>query len=329
VIDTDDLSAVASALGWKPDFLADGDGLRYLHRRADGIDIYFVSNQTNEARTVQATFRVDGKQPEFWFPDSGHTLPVRDFQSTGDGRTSLTIPLDPVGSVFVVFSGQPAALPAKPTRMQEVLRELIPLTGPWEVAFQAGRGAPAALVMDVLSDLSLHADERVRYFAGEATYQTTFDWDMQLPAQAGDCVMLDLGAVHVVCDVTLNEHDLGILWKPPFQVDVTRFLKPGKNELTVRVANLWVNRLLGDLRQPDDCEWTTDTGSTAAGEGLARIPAWVTKGGARPATGRVAFAAWRWQHHTPEKPLLPSGLAGPVRLLWKGAPSPSCTRKNG
>jgi hypothetical protein len=48
----------------------------------------------------------------------------------------------------------------------------------------------------------------------------------------------------------LNGHPLGILWNPPFVLDITDAVQSGENRLQVKVANLWVNRLIGDA-QPD------------------------------------------------------------------------------
>jgi len=52
---------------------------------------------------------------------------------------------------------------------------------------------------------------------------------------------------------------LGILWKPPFRVDITAAVRPGKNTLRVKVTNLWPNRLIGDQKLPekDRFTWTT------------------------------------------------------------------------
>jgi hypothetical protein len=80
----------------------------------------------------------------------------------------------------------------------------------------------------------------------------------------------------------------------------------------VNVANLWINRVVGDQELPDDCVWTTNTGSTAKGMGLAKIPDWVIEGKESP-TGRKAFVGWKWEH-LKGKELLPSGLVGPVSI---------------
>lgn len=57
--------------------------------------------------------------------------------------------------------------------------------------------------------------------------------------------------------VLLNAKDLGVLWKPPFNLDVTDFVTAGNNDLEIRIVNLWPNRMIGDEQFPDYCEWAT------------------------------------------------------------------------
>ncbi|NLH43823.1 MAG: hypothetical protein GX448_18440, partial [Planctomycetes bacterium] len=82
----------------------------------------------------------------------------------------------------------------------------------------------------------------------------------------------------------LNGKDLGVLWKAPFQVEITNAVKPGENTLEITVANLWPNRLIGDQSLPPE-ERTT----------------WTT-----------------WNPYTKDSPLLESGLLGPVRCKTVG-----------
>ena len=83
------------------------------------------------------------------------------------------------------------------------------------------------------------------------------------------------------------------------------------------VANLWVNRMIGDQRFKEDHVWTTETGSTAKGMGLKAIPDWVIHKTKRPVDERKSFYAWQWPHITKDKPLLSSGMLGPVKLIGK------------
>ena len=108
----------------------------------------------------------------------------------------------------------------------------------------------------------------------------------------------------MIAEVKLNGKDLGILWKPPFRVEVTGALKPGENTLEVKVVNLWVNRQIGDEQLPEDSDRKPD-GT------LKSWPQWVQEGKPSP-TGRYTFTSWRlWKKNDA---LLESGLLGPVTL---------------
>ena len=123
------------------------------------------------------------------------------------------------------------------------------------------------------------------------------------PSRSGVRVVLDLGDVKNLAAVKVNGRTYPTLWRPPFRVDVTDAWS-STNQIAVRVATLWPNRLIGDEKLPPDCEWR--------GRGLAKIPEWVEKGLPSP-TGRHTFTTWRlWNK---DEPLLPSGLIGPVRQL--------------
>ncbi|MCA9239901.1 MAG: hypothetical protein KDA37_06870 [Planctomycetales bacterium] len=183
------------------------------------------------------------------------------------------------------------------------------VTGPWEVELSGAVPAPDArqtLRLPRLISLAEHEDERVRYFAGHATYQATFTLaDDQI---GGDSrVLLDLGQVEALAKVTLNGQDLGALWKAPYRIDVTSAISAGDNQLTVRVAVLWPNRLIGDLRL---------RGSKATGQGPTsrRTPEWVRSGGPLPDGPAKTYVAWR--HWLPTDELLPAGLIGPVKLRF-------------
>jgi hypothetical protein len=142
----------------------------------------------------------------------------------------------------------------------------------------------------------------VRYFSGTATYEK----EINLPAgrlTAGRELWLDLGEVKEFAEISLNGHDFGVLWKPPFRVNITAAAKPGDNRLTVKVTNLWPNRLIGDEQLPPDCEWN--------GKELKEWPQWLLDGKPSP-TGRLTFTTWH--HYTKDSPLLESGLLGPVTL---------------
>jgi hypothetical protein len=123
-----------AARGVKPDFSAT-PRLRYIHRKDGDAEIYFVANPEQRAVEALASFRVAGKQPEFWCPDTGRVMPAMAFEER-DGVTSLPLQLEPSGSVFVIFRK-----PSKPSlQVVSVMRdgqELLRKTAPAEVVPQA------------------------------------------------------------------------------------------------------------------------------------------------------------------------------------------------
>ena len=361
------MDAILGELKLRPDFsfevvgkqqfetqpLYPGGGMEFIHRKVGATDLYFVSNQHQESKTVEALFRVGDRMPELWHPDNGRTELAARFRSAGEGRMAVTLSLDPAGSVFVLFrdalkdrrgivavefNGQAANVSAQREGNHfligsakagefvvksadgsfrkakiEAVAEPLELKGPWQVRFPQGSGAPEQITMARLMSLAQHDDPEVRHFSGTAIYRT----QVEIPAAQlgkGQRQVLELGDVQVIAEVLLNGKSLGVLWKAPYSVDVSRAVRAGRNEIQIRVANLWVNRLIGDQQYPDDCQWTTNTGSTAKGKGLAEIPEWVIKNTVRPVPQRKAFVAWQWPH-LKDKPLLPSGLIGPVRVV--------------
>ena len=273
------LSDVLGALHVKPDFDYANDGgatdLEFVHRRLTDGDIYFIDNRGGQGVSLEATFRVGGKQAELWYAETGTSKPAS-FR-IADGRTTVPLTLEPWGTVFVVFEKRTAAA----SRVIPPVREtdVATVSGTWKVSFEPGRGAPASINMDALSDWSRNADPGVKYFSGIATYTTTLQ---ALPGwfSKGAHLSLDLGDVKNLAVLTVNGKEVGEAWHAPYRLDVTSELKPGANEIEVKVVNAWVNRLIGDEQ---------------------------------PGASRITFADVR--PYKADSPLLPSGLLGPVRVV--------------
>lgn len=157
----------------------------------------------------------------------------------------------------------------------------------WIVEFDTVWGAPAKVKLPGLVSWTDHTDEGVRYYSGTGVYNKSFF----VPSEwlgSGRHVHLDLGDVREVAEIYVNDRSAGVVWKPPFRVDITSFLKPGTNVLKIEVMNLWINRLTGDMNLPEN-ERFTKTNIRSDG-----------------ATPKVPAEPW----HTE-----PAGLLGPVRLL--------------
>lgn len=172
--------------------------------------------------------------------------------------------------------------------------DVFQVDAPWSVEFQSMHDSPKQLTFAKLESWSEQPDERIRHYSGTASYSTR----IQIPDtefSSDDTIILDLGDVQVMAEVILNGKNLGSLWMPPFQVDVSHALLPGENNLVLHVTNVWKNRLIGDAI----LKW--DAHQKAANE--------LTVSPTTFLTANVSIG--------PDDPLLPSGLLGPVRIVKK------------
>ena len=180
----------------------------------------------------------------------------------------------------------------------------VEIPGPWRVSFPPNFGAPPEVTLPELISLHKHSDPGVKYFSGTATY--TKQVKLSPGAASGERrLYLDLGWLHVIAQVRLNGKDLGLLWKPPYRVDITSAARRGENKLEVLVTNQWVNRLIGDEQLPPENDYGPDGA-------IKVIPEWYLQGKPKPSGARITFATWK--HYSKDSPLLVSGLVGPVRL---------------
>jgi hypothetical protein len=225
--------------------------LVWIHRQAGDADIYFVANQKERAEDVETSYRVEGKEAELWHPDTGVIEPAE--YKIENGRTIMPLHLDPDGSVFVVFRHK-AAAPSR-TLPHPVSTELTTIQGPWQVNFPPNWGAPEQIKLDNLISWTNYPEEGVKYFSGTGTYAKDFDAPQEW-FRPGARLMLDLGKVKEIAEVSVNGKSRGILWKPPFQVDVTGVLQPGTNHLEIKITNLWPNRMIGDLQPSAEKTYT-------------------------------------------------------------------------
>ena len=229
---------------------ADNALIRWTHRRGSGWDLYFLSNQANTALKITATFRISGRRPELWHADSGEIEKLAMWHEEG-GRTVVPLTFDPAGALFVVFA-QPTDrkrnVAGSERRFSVRDRDLpapLALKGPWQARFTDRVAEPVELSLHTLSSWTEQVDEAVKYYSGTATYTTDFIVSKTMVSKETR-LSLELGAVHDLVEVWLNDQHLGVLWKPPFNMDITHAAHAGKNTLRLAVTNTWRNRLIGD-----------------------------------------------------------------------------------
>lgn len=287
---------VLQSMGIGPDIEVSGGPdafIDFIHRATPEADLYFLANRNDRAEKVTVAFRQTGRQPELWNPVDGSQRDLSQF-TIEDGCTSVPLEFAPHGSMFIVFR-KPVAERSGEANFAE-LAVTDEIKGPWTVRFDKewfyplkglkGQEAEGVLAFETLQDWAGHPVAAVRHFSGTAVYGTEFSVDENM-VRAGRPLWLDLGEVSISAAVTLNGRDLGVVWCSPWQVDVSEAIKPGVNELTIEVVNLWPNRMIGDGMLPE----------------------------AQRKTRSNISRYYRKPRDGGEHALFPSGLLGPVTLL--------------
>lgn len=218
----------------------------YAHRSMGGTDIYFVANTANVAYEGRLELRKKGGKVEAWDALTGR-------REAFDG----TVRLAPHGSVVLV-TGEGAG--AAPAARRGSGKELDLSTG-WQVTF-LGTGRKVA--MDTLRPWT--EDEATKFYSGVAAYEKEVELDGGMlaaeidfgegrtlasgpPRQAGMRAWYE-GPVRDAAVVHVNGKRAGAVFAPPYRVDLSGFLKAGKNMLRIEVGNTSLNGL-AERGEPD------------------------------------------------------------------------------
>ena len=256
--------------------------IAWTHRAGKEVDIYFISNQKEEYRNLNISFRCADRQPELWDPVTGERENAEKWM-VEDKRTHINLDLAPYQSLFVVFrsslsgsSVETGAISDKATSAKTTSNyyasgistselsveshiaeeQVVLITGEWDIRFE--RDSALQISRKELFDWSKEEDKRIRYYSGTALYSTVFQSDMKPENKK---IYLDLGNLPDMADVYVNNIHCGTAWTYPNRVNITKALQKGENKLNIRVVNGWANRIkgVGDGEVEDDNIWTNAT----------------------------------------------------------------------
>jgi hypothetical protein len=236
-----------------PDFVTSSavPEIGFIHRRLQYGELYFVANTSNRTQNVRASFRDTAAHAEMWDPFTGKA------SGLGDAK-QIRLDLQPYESRIIFFSKKPLSPVPPEVRSQEKQTDI---SHDWSVSFE-GDGHPAEM-----QTLTSWTDIPGRqYYSGRATYRKTIEIPA-VDARPGHTVAIDFGRgtrvlpptvssdfsmraylespVHEAAAVYVNDRLAGYVWHPPFCVDLTPYVKPGKNEIRIVVGNTAINELAG------------------------------------------------------------------------------------
>ena len=253
-------SDLRSALGalLKPDvsFGDDGKGMGFVHRRTSDADIYFVANTSNRKRPFTLTFRNSAPEVQVLDPKLGVAAAIRPTGRTAD-TIALSYELEPYGSRVFVFSR--TASPNVDHATTLATSTEIPFNAPWKLTLDGK-------TREISRFGAWSENEADKYFSGVGKYETAFD----VPTIGSGRVLLDFGEGTPLPEVELrngmrtwydppireaaviyvNGQKAGSLWAPPYEIEISKYVRPGKNELRIEVGNTALNFMSG-RRLPD------------------------------------------------------------------------------
>ena len=232
--------------GLQPDVEAPSvKNLYFAHRATSNEDIYFLNNHSDADVTDCFRFNSEAKSAELWNPVTGQRTALA--MKSESGRTAIDLTLHARESYFIILSHQTSTNSNRTINTAE--QKIQTLSTPWQVQFDATVGGPSEPVsFNKLGDWTQSSDPRIKYFSGTAVAKTTFQIgkpDKQARNQ------LNVPLLNTTAEVIINGQSAGILWCSPYSIDITRFVKKGKNQLELRIANSLWNRLVGDAYQPE------------------------------------------------------------------------------
>ncbi|AUS06290.1 glycosyl hydrolase [Pseudotamlana carrageenivorans] len=228
----------------------------WIHRKTEDMDIYFISNQSDDTLKVSPVFRVNKKmKPQLWDAVSGEIRALPDYEVTDTG-IKVPLKMQAAQSWFVVFTNDDIKADVKPTYSKNFpeYKKLKTIDTPYEVDFEnKDIAAKRPVIFNELIDWRNSDDEQIQYYSGTAIYKTNFKMD-ELPENKG--IYLNLGEVSVMAKVKLNGKYVGGVWMAPYRLNISEELKKGKNELEIEVVNLWRNQLIKDKERPEEEKYT-------------------------------------------------------------------------
>ncbi|MFW0715076.1 glycosyl hydrolase [Pedobacter sp. N23S346] len=248
--------------------------ITFAHRKDTASDIYFISNQVNQDRELNFSFRISGRIPQIYNAITNDTVALKSW-SIKDGRTNFNLRLPANGSIFVIFKEKTNSTQLNLSANWSTFRHVLDISKNWQAKFDTAYAGPSkSVIFSDLTDWTKNADSLVKYYSGTAVYTKKISFN----GNTNEKIWIDLGEFSSIAEVKINGINCGTLWTAPHRLEISKAIKRGENEIIIEVTNTWANRLIGDSKLPENKRLTKTT-----------------------APFRLA-----------DKPLNPAGLLGPV-----------------
>lgn len=214
----------------------DGAKVYFAHRETDDADVYFLNNHTDQHISEQYRFKTKYKYAQLWNAVTGERYKLL------SDKGCVALQIQPRESCFVVFSNVKEDL----RNMPELTRRQV-LNNEWTIDFSPQYGGKGKTKCWKLEHWNTNEDPAIRHYSGVAEYNTSFEWNTK-----AEHVFLQVPSNKNVVEVFVNNQKAGTIWCSPWSLDITSYIRNGKNELKLNVINSWNNRAIKDLKQAEE-----------------------------------------------------------------------------
>ncbi len=240
----------------------------YIWRIYEQQDVLFLRNSKNDFRNIKINFgnklKNSIKQKKYKYeldPWSGGIYETK-FGIESEIKNYETLQFAPFGTRTFVFSSKKLQISNSTNRLRPYKHlqtlsgawQYLPIKDSWNLTIRHRK--PDANLQDISLDLPKLKDWRdlreAKYCSGPGLYQNKFtltnaQWESL--KQADKRVLLDLGKVQDVAEISINKKVVGNYLIPPYRADITKYVKEGDNRLEITITGTLQNRLVGYGKQ--------------------------------------------------------------------------------
>ena len=226
-----------------------GGSVGFVQRSLPDRDFYFIANTSPEQQTFPLRPGSTHHTLTWWNIEGDTTEPA---------HLGETVTLPPYGSRVLVASDDRAS------HLRSALEHVVAtteLTG-WQVRFP-GSASSHAVPSGAAANTDWTTNRATRFYSGEAVYTSHF----AVPSNAAGHLLLRFAPgkplpdtqpadkpgirawyeapIREAATIWINGRQAGVLWHPPYTLDITAFAQAGDNTVEVHVYNTAINALAG------------------------------------------------------------------------------------
>jgi hypothetical protein len=217
-------------------------------RRVDGRDFFWLANNADTWQTAEIEVRGVRGAASIWNCETGRVRPL----PSADGKDGgvVTLVFKPYEAYWLVFDPEKKPVPGPAERKPET-EVVATVAGPWKVSYDPTIQPVMEFPLTPPVEFARGVEKPLEDWAawGLQKFSGLLDYTHEITVEvSGKGVSLDLGKVCHAAEVWVNGKSCGARLWGPHVFEIGEALRPGPNEIRVRIANL-INNTYGEFTE--------------------------------------------------------------------------------